>query len=71
VEYYFKKVSLGFDQKEMNYLLTMDRNQAGSGFGTLEADDFDTWLGFFKDPRSNKYWAMAPEEPGISMPTFV
>ena len=48
----------------MNYLLH-GQESSRLQFRTLEADDFDTWLGFFKDPRSNKYWAMASAEPEI------
>ena len=48
----------------MNYLLH-GQESSRLRFRVLEADDFDVWLGFFKDPRSNKYWAMAPEEPEI------
>ena len=48
----------------MNYLLH-GQESSRLRFRTLEADDFDTWLGFFKDSRSNKYWEMAPEEPEI------
>jgi RimJ/RimL family protein N-acetyltransferase len=48
----------------MNYLLH-GQESSRLRYRTLEAEDFNTWLAFFKDPRSNQYWASAPAEPEI------
>jgi RimJ/RimL family protein N-acetyltransferase len=48
----------------MNYLLYGQESKR-LRFRALRTSDFNMWLGFFKDPQSNKYWAMAPAEPEI------
>ncbi len=46
----------------MSYLLT-GQESSRLLYRKLEISDYDTWLGFFKDPLWTKYWIMKKQSP--------